>query len=97
MAIEDNPETRRKYGEELRRRREAAGLTQEQLSEITIISRTHIAHMEAGRRRPDVADARRLDKALGPTTSSSASCRPWTARRWRNTSRRRWSSRAWRR
>ncbi|WOX22244.1 helix-turn-helix transcriptional regulator [Streptomyces solicathayae] len=66
MAIEDNPETRRKYGEELRRRREAAGLTQEQLSEITIISRTHIAHMEAGRRRPDIADARRLDKALGP-------------------------------
>ena len=66
MAIEDNPETRRKYGEELRRRREAAGLTQEQLSEMTIISRTHIAHMEAGRRRPDIADARRLDKALGP-------------------------------
>ncbi|WP_418958954.1 helix-turn-helix domain-containing protein [Streptomyces tritici] len=66
MAIEDNPETRRKYGEELRRRREAAGLTQEQLSEITIISRTHIAHMEAGRRRPSVDDARRLDKALGP-------------------------------
>ena len=66
MAIEENPETRRKYGEELRRRREAAGLTQEQLSEMTIISRTHIAHMEAGRRRPDIADARRLDKALGP-------------------------------
>ncbi|WP_406862955.1 helix-turn-helix transcriptional regulator [Streptomyces sp. HUAS MG47] len=66
MAIEDNPETRRKYGEELRRRREAAGLTQEQLSERTIISRTHLAHMEAGRRRPSVEDARRLDKALGP-------------------------------
>lgn len=64
MAIEDNPETRRKYGEELKRRREAAGLTQERLSELTIISRTHLAHMEAGRRRPDVADARRLDQVL---------------------------------
>ncbi|WP_137993525.1 helix-turn-helix domain-containing protein [Streptomyces vilmorinianum] len=64
MAIEDNPESRRKYGEELKRRREAAGLTQERLSELTIISRTHLAHMEAGRRRPDVADARRLDRVL---------------------------------
>jgi transcriptional regulator with XRE-family HTH domain len=64
MAIEDNPESRRKYGEELKRRREAAGLTQEQLSEQTIISRTHLAHMEAGRRRPDVSDARRLDQVL---------------------------------
>ncbi|MEU6945863.1 helix-turn-helix transcriptional regulator [Streptomyces sp. NPDC046316] len=65
MAIEDNPESRRKYGEELKRRRESAGLTQERLSELTIISRTHLAHMEAGRRRPDVADARRLDQVLG--------------------------------
>ncbi|MFF7179401.1 Scr1 family TA system antitoxin-like transcriptional regulator [Streptomyces sp. NPDC008121] len=64
MAIEDNPESRRKYGEELKRRRESAGLTQERLSELTIISRTHLAHMEAGRRRPDVADARRLDQVL---------------------------------
>ncbi|MFB7513830.1 Scr1 family TA system antitoxin-like transcriptional regulator [Streptomyces sp. NPDC056144] len=64
MAIEDNPETRRKYGEELKRRREAAGLTQEQLSEITVISRTHLAHMEAGRRRPSVEDAQRIDGAL---------------------------------
>ncbi|MFD3945035.1 Scr1 family TA system antitoxin-like transcriptional regulator [Streptomyces sp. NPDC058579] len=66
MAIEDNPETRRKYGEELKRRREAASLTQEQLSEVAIISRTHLAHMEAGRRRPNAEDARRLDRALNP-------------------------------
>ncbi|MFD3511831.1 helix-turn-helix domain-containing protein [Streptomyces sp. NPDC058657] len=65
MAIEDNPVSRKKYGEELKRRREEMGLTQEELSEITIISRTHIAHMEAGRRRPNREDARRLDKALG--------------------------------
>lgn len=29
------------------------------------MSRTHIAHIEAGRRRPDVEDARRLDRELG--------------------------------
>ncbi|MFB8775591.1 helix-turn-helix domain-containing protein [Streptomyces broussonetiae] len=65
MAIEDDPRSREKYGEELRRRREGAGLTQEELSQRVVMSRTHIAHIEAGRRRPDVEDARRLDEALG--------------------------------
>ncbi|EST33734.1 helix-turn-helix domain-containing protein [Streptomyces roseochromogenus] len=65
MAVEDNPISRERYGEELRRRREAAGLTQEQLAQRALMSRTHIAHIEAGRRRPDVKDARRLDRALG--------------------------------
>lgn len=65
MAIEDNPHSRSKYGEELKRMREAAGLTQEELSERAVMSRTHISHIEAGRCRPDEADARRLDQALG--------------------------------
>ncbi|MEW2399873.1 helix-turn-helix transcriptional regulator [Streptomyces sp. NPDC046862] len=65
MAIEDNPRTREQYGQELKRRREAAGLTQEELSQRVVMSRTHIAHIEAGRRRPDVEDARRLDQVLG--------------------------------
>ncbi|MCC5478557.1 helix-turn-helix domain-containing protein [Streptomyces barringtoniae] len=65
MAIEDNPISRVRYGEELRRRREAAGLTQEELGQRVVMSRTHIAHIEAGRRRPDVEDARRLDRELG--------------------------------
>lgn len=64
MAIEDNPLTRQQYGAELKRRREAAGLTQEELSVRAVMSRTHIAHIEAGRRRPDVEDARRLDQML---------------------------------
>ncbi|MVO86670.1 helix-turn-helix domain-containing protein [Streptomyces sp. p1417] len=64
MAIEDNPESRLRYGEELRARREGAGLTQEELSVRAIMSRTHIAHIEAGRRRPAVEDARRLDDVL---------------------------------
>ncbi|MGP4046537.1 helix-turn-helix domain-containing protein [Streptomyces sp. 2A115] len=64
MAIEDNPRSREKYGEELKRRREAAGLTQEELSQRAVMSRTHIAHIEAGRRRPDVRDAERLDQVL---------------------------------
>ncbi len=65
MAIEDNPRSREQYGQELKRRREAAGLTQEELSQRVVMSRTHIAHIEGGRRRPDVEDARRLDRVLG--------------------------------
>ena len=64
MAIEDSPESRLRYGEELRSRREGAGLTQEELSVRAIMSRTHIAHIEAGRRRPTLDDARRLDDVL---------------------------------
>lgn len=64
MAIEDNPQSREKYGKELKRRREEAELTQEELSQRAIMSRTHIAHIEGGRRRPDLEDARRLDQVL---------------------------------
>ncbi|MFD9069745.1 helix-turn-helix domain-containing protein [Streptomyces lasiicapitis] len=64
MAIQDSPEARLRYGEELRSRREAAGLTQEELSVRAIMSRTHIAHIEAGRRRPTLDDAKRLDDVL---------------------------------
>jgi transcriptional regulator with XRE-family HTH domain len=64
MAGEGIPESRSAYGDELRQRREAAGLTQEGLSERAIMSRTHIAHIEAGRRKPSLEDARRLDQVL---------------------------------
>jgi transcriptional regulator with XRE-family HTH domain len=53
------------YGEELRVRREAAGLTQQALGEEVILSPSMIAHIEAGRRNPRPDDAKRLDRALG--------------------------------
>ncbi|MET9394277.1 helix-turn-helix transcriptional regulator [Streptomyces sp. NPDC006624] len=52
------------YGDWLRQRREAAGLTQQQLADMTVMTRSHIAHIEAGRRVPSKEDARRLDTAL---------------------------------
>lgn len=52
------------YGEWLRAQREAAGLTQQELAEAAIMTRSHIAHIEAGRRIPSKEDARRLDRAL---------------------------------
>jgi transcriptional regulator with XRE-family HTH domain len=52
------------YGDWLREQREAAGLTQQELAEAAIMTRSHIAHIEAGRRTPSKEDARRLDMAL---------------------------------
>jgi transcriptional regulator with XRE-family HTH domain len=53
------------YGQELQRRRELRGLTQAQLGALVVISPQMIAHFEAGRRKPHLDDARRLDQALG--------------------------------
>lgn len=52
------------YGDWLRAQREAAGLTQQELADTAIMTRSHISHIEAGRRIPSKEDARRLDKAL---------------------------------
>ncbi|MDT0443594.1 helix-turn-helix transcriptional regulator [Streptomyces sp. DSM 41886] len=57
--------TRRKYGEELFLRRQEAGHTQQSLGDAVIMSPSMIAHIEAGRRRPRLEDARRIDKELG--------------------------------
>ncbi|KOU67231.1 DNA-binding protein [Streptomyces sp. MMG1533] len=52
------------YGDWLKQQRETAGLTQQQLADVAIMTRSHIAHIEAGRRVPSKEDARRLDRAL---------------------------------
>lgn len=52
------------YGDWLKAQREAAGLTQQELADQAFMTRSHISHIEAGRRIPSKDDARRLDKAL---------------------------------
>ncbi|WP_030958310.1 helix-turn-helix domain-containing protein [Streptomyces sp. NRRL S-378] len=52
------------YGDWLKAQRETAGLTQQQLADAAIMTRSHISHIEAGRRAPSKEDARRLDRAL---------------------------------
>jgi transcriptional regulator with XRE-family HTH domain len=65
MSVDRRPRTpREKYGEELRLRRIAGGLTQEQLGELIVCSATLISHYESGRRLPKPDDARRIDLAL---------------------------------
>ncbi|MEV2217369.1 helix-turn-helix transcriptional regulator [Streptomyces sp. NPDC050997] len=66
MAKPRTPRTQReKYGEELRLRRAAADLTQEELGNQVVCSPTLISHFEAGRRLPKPDDAQRIDRALG--------------------------------
>ncbi len=48
----------------MKAQREAAGLTQQELATTAVMTRSHIAHIEAGRRTPSKEDARRLDRAL---------------------------------
>lgn len=52
------------YGDWLKQQREAAGMTQQELADAAIMTRSHISHIEAGRRIPSKEDARRLDQAL---------------------------------
>ncbi|WP_328338992.1 helix-turn-helix transcriptional regulator [Streptomyces violaceus] len=52
------------YGDWLKQQRETAGLTQQQLADMAVMTRSHISHIEAGRRIPSKEDARRLDRAL---------------------------------
>ncbi|MCZ2524600.1 helix-turn-helix domain-containing protein [Streptomyces sp. HB2AG] len=52
------------YGDWLKARRETAGLTQQELADAAFMTRSHISHIEAGRRIPSREDARRLDTAL---------------------------------
>lgn len=40
------------YGDWLKQQRETAGLTQQQLADAAVMTRSHIAHIEAGRRIP---------------------------------------------
>ncbi|SCD63705.1 Helix-turn-helix domain-containing protein [Streptomyces sp. ScaeMP-e83] len=66
MKANERPRTaRQKYGNELRLRRLAVGMTQETLAEQVVCSPTLISHYEAGRRLPSPDDARRIDRALG--------------------------------
>nr|WSY54757.1 helix-turn-helix transcriptional regulator [Streptomyces sp. NBC_00886] len=65
MTKPRSPRTQReKYGEELKLRRIAASLTQEELSELVVCSPTLISHWESGRRLPRPDDARRIDQTL---------------------------------
>lgn len=55
------------FGSVVRRRREAAGLSQESLADQSRLHRTYISLLERGLRMPTILVAKRIAEALGTT------------------------------
>jgi transcriptional regulator with XRE-family HTH domain len=58
------------FGRVIRRRREAAGLSQEALADAARLHRTYISLLERGRRMPSIEVVKKLATALGTTMAS---------------------------
>lgn len=59
----------RKFGIVLRRRREAAGLSQEALASSAKLHRNYVGLLERGERMPTILVVHRIAKALGSSMS----------------------------
>jgi transcriptional regulator with XRE-family HTH domain len=57
------------FGKKLRNCREAAGLSQEQLGELSGLHRNYIGGMERGERNPTITSLKKVSKALGISLS----------------------------
>jgi transcriptional regulator with XRE-family HTH domain len=62
-------ELQMQFGLVLRERRQAAGLSQEELSERAGLHRTYVGLLERGLRMPSIYVARQVAQALGITTA----------------------------
>lgn len=54
----------KKLGEKIRKLRKEKGITQEKLAEAIKISRTHMGHIEQGRKTPSLKVLEKLSRAL---------------------------------
>jgi transcriptional regulator with XRE-family HTH domain len=59
-----------KLGQNVRRLRDALGLTQEELAEEADLDQTYISGIERGLRNPGIINVAKLAKALQVTTSA---------------------------
>lgn len=69
---------RRVVGENVRRARLAAGLTQEQLAERSGFSQQYLSGLEQGKRNPTIVSLYELAMALGVSHVELVSARPDT-------------------
>lgn len=58
-----------KFGERVRRLRQARRLSQEKLADISNIHRTYLGGIERGERNPSLKNIAKIAKALGVTLS----------------------------
>ena len=64
------PDLKKGFGAELRRRRIASGISQERLAELADLHRTYISAVESGRRNLTLESIQRLATALGASVAS---------------------------
>lgn len=57
--------TQEKLGNKIQKLRKEVGLTQEEFAEKLNISRTHIGHIEQGRKSPSIKLMEKIAKSLG--------------------------------
>jgi transcriptional regulator with XRE-family HTH domain len=53
-----------KFGHRIQKRRQELGITQEELADKLNLSRTHMGHIEQGRRSPSLEVINKIAKAL---------------------------------
>ncbi|OGG34820.1 hypothetical protein A2363_00025 [Candidatus Gottesmanbacteria bacterium RIFOXYB1_FULL_47_11] len=53
-----------KFGHRIQKRRQELGITQEELADRLNLSRTHMGHIEQGRRSPSLEVLNKIAKAL---------------------------------
>lgn len=58
------PKIYEKMGRKIQKARQEKGITQEKLAEMADISRTHMGHIEQGRRQPTLDVVQKIAKAL---------------------------------
>ncbi len=57
-------ETKERLGQKIQRLRKSSGYSQEKLAELIRISRTHMGHIEQGRKSPSLKVLEKLSRAL---------------------------------
>lgn len=57
-------QTKERLGKRIQKARKNAGLTQEELAEKVNISRTHMGHIEQGRKTPSIKVVTKISKAV---------------------------------
>ncbi len=68
------------YAERIRRAREARGLSQEELARMVQEKESVIARLEAGRMKPDLSTARKLERVLEIELMVEAESGEWSSR-----------------
>jgi len=59
------PGIQERFGQKLRKVREARGISQEKLAQLAVIHRTYVGSVERGERNISLVNIERLAKALG--------------------------------